>query len=90
MRGGHQVRSSNRVGSLNTNLILTTNNKANAFFGNVLKHKPCVLSLLAPYCDSYVPTESEGATSLDIPGLSILYKPENEELRNLQGVNRCW
>ena len=72
--------SYSRVGSLNPNLIPTTDNEANAFFGNVLKHKPCVLSLLAPYCDSFIPTESEEATSLDIPGLSILYKPENEEL----------
>ena len=68
------------VGNLNPNLVPTTDNEANAFFGNVLRHKPCVLSLLAPYCDSYIPTESEEATSLDIPGLSILYKPENEEL----------
>ena len=64
-RGTSSIYS--RVGNLNPNLVPTTDNEANAFFDNVLKHKPCVLSLLAPYCDSYIPTESEEATSLDIP-----------------------
>ena len=72
--------SYSRVGSVNPNLISTTDNEASAFFDNVLKHKPCILSLLSPYCDSYIPTESERTTSLDIPGLNNLYKPENEEL----------
>ena len=45
-----------------------------------MKHNPCVLSLISPYCDSYIPNESKEATPSDIPGLSSLYKPENEEL----------
>ena len=56
--------SYSRVGSLKPNLIPTTDNEANAFFGNVLKYKPCVLSLLAP-CDLFIPTESKEATLRD-------------------------
>ena len=41
------LSSYSRVGSLNPNLIPTADNEANAFFVNVFKHKPCVLSLLA-------------------------------------------
>ena len=53
------------------------------------KYKPCVLSLLLPYCDSYIPNESEEAAPLDIPGLSSLYKPENEELTYKELLDVC-
>ena len=46
----------------------------------MLKHNPCVLSLISTYCDLYIPNESKEAMPSDIPGLSSLYKPENEEL----------
>ena len=45
--------------------------------------------LLSCYCDSYVPGESKEATPLDIPGLSSLYKPENEELTYQELVDVC-
>lgn len=38
--------SSSRVGSLNPNLVTATENEASICFNNVLKHRPCVLSLL--------------------------------------------
>ena len=69
-----------RVGILNPNLISTSEDEANTFFNNVLKHNPCILSLISPYCYSYIPNESKEAMPSDIPGLSSLYKPENEEL----------
>jgi len=81
--------SSSRVGSLNPNLVSTTENEASSFFDSVLKHKPCILSLLSPYCDSYIPNGSEETAPLDIPGLSSLYKPENEELTYKELLDVC-
>jgi len=43
------VMSSNfcRVGSLNPNLVPTNENEVILFYDNILKHSPCVLSLLS-------------------------------------------
>lgn len=68
-----------RSGSLNPNMIPTSENEATLFFNNAIKHNPAVLSLLSPYCDSYVPSGSDDVP-LNIPALSSLYKAENEEL----------
>ena len=84
-----KASSSSRVGSLNPNLVTTTENEASSFFDNILKHRPCVLSLLSSYCDSYIPNELEKATPLDIPSLSSLYKPENEELTYKELLDVC-
>ena len=53
--------STRRIGSLNPNLIPTKEHEANTFF---IKHNPCILSLLSPYCDSYIPNESKETTPL--------------------------
>ena len=81
--------SSCRVGSLNPNLIPTNENEVTLFCNNILKHSPCVLSLLSPYCDSYIPNNSEEVMPLDIPGLNTLYKPENEELTYKELLDVC-
>jgi len=72
--------STSRVGSLNPNLIPTNESEAASFFNNTVKHTPAVLSLIPPYCDLYVPYESDKSVLFDIPGLNSLYKAENEEL----------
>ena len=81
--------SSCRVGSLNPNLVPTNENEVTLFCNNILKHSPCVLSLLSPYCDSYIPKNSEEVMPLDIPGLNTLYKPENEELTYKELFDVC-
>ena len=43
-------------------------------------HNPAVLSLLSPYCNSYVPVGSDDDVPFDIPSLTSLYKADNEEL----------
>lgn len=77
-----------KIGSLNPNLIPITESEASSFFGNILKYKPRVLSLLSPYSDSY-PNESEEAIPLVIPGLGSLYKSENEELTYKELLDVC-
>ena len=81
--------SSCRVGSLNPNLVPTNENEVTLFCNNILKHSPCVLSLLSQYCDSYIPKNSEEVMPLDIPGLNTLYKPENEELMYKELLDVC-
>ena len=48
-----------------------------------------ILSLLSPYCGTYIPNESKETTLLDIPGLSSLYKSENEELTYKEMLDVC-
>ena len=68
------------VGSLNPNMVPTTENEATLFFNNAIKHNPAVLSLVSLYCNSYIPNGSDDLVPFDILGLNSLYKPENEEL----------
>ena len=73
-------RSQRITGSLNPNMIPTSEHDATLFFDSAANHNPAVLSLLSPYCDSYVPVGSDSAVPFDIPSLTSLYKPDNEEL----------
>ena len=68
------------VGSLNSNMVPTTENEATLFFNNTIQHNPAVLSLLSPHCDSIIPNGPDDVVSFDTLGLNSLYKPENEEL----------
>ena len=71
------------TGSLNPNMPLSM--KQLCFFDNAASHNPAVLSLLSPYCNSYVPVGSDDDVPFDIPSL---YKADNEELtyKELLGV----
>lgn len=78
--------SSSRVGSLNPNLVTTTENKGSAFSVRFLNIGHMFCRCFHPQCDS---NKLEDAAPLDILGLSSWYKPENEELTYKELLDVC-
>jgi len=77
------------IPSFNANKIEPTESQKMLFFNKIAKHKhkPCCLSLLSPFSDSYVPN-AEGISS-SVPPLTTLYTPQNEELTYKELLHLC-
>ena len=73
--------------TFNINKIPPTEDQKALFFKEIVSHKPCCLSLLPPYSDSYVPS-AEGISS-SVPPLTTLYTPQNEELTYTELLHLC-